>query len=643
MRKFKPFVIMCLVMCLTALLAFAAMAEENVNLEAPTGVRWDDSKGLNALFDEVDGASGIYEVEVFRNGSFAMRIKNVGNPMSEGRVAVWSRWSQKNSSGSYTFRVRVLDDDGMPISGWSEYSDVYEYTKPEVSFGKVQNLQWSESEPGIVSWDIPDNLKNVPEEDRNCLRYFVRIYNGEGEQIFGIYNVTESTVDFTQWINVDEDYVFSVQAQSRYIERVASGEEVKSEPFVSVGEIVENVKSDLDDILFNFGSEDDEEVASPSDALQDVKKLNLKEMAVAVQTDEHVLQTLSDIEDIYLEKSGKSVELEVSGDTELTLDDVEIYGAGLNIASASDAIKVEMKKPDKDVEVDSLVYANAVQMDISLKDAEKPLRAPITIIMKIPDTINSEYLRILHYHGNSPEIIWPVITSDGRAKFTVTEFSRFVFVERNVIELEEDEEPEQEEDPGQNDTNSSGSHSGSSGGGGGSSRGSSSSGTITTDAVKGQISSVSGIITGSGDGYSKWISEAAGLNAAETKWKLQYADGTFAAGSYLTDEQGNPLKDSAGNAVEQPLWELINGAWFAFGVDSYVKTGLVFDPSLNGWFYIDVNTGMKTGWQQIGGIWYYFNTVSDGRKGMMFVNQETPDGYRVMEDGSWNGEANNEK
>ena len=192
------------------------------------------------------------------------------------------------------------------------------------------------------------------------------------------------------------------------------------------------------------------------------------------------------------------------------------------------------------------------------------------------------------------------------------------------------------EDPG----NSGGS--GSSGGGGsdsGSGGSSSTTGTVTTDSKKGQVNSITGIITGSGDGYSKWIAEAPQAGGADTRWKLQYADGTFAAGFYVTDEQGNLVKDQAGNPVEQPLWEMVNGAWYAFGADGYVRSGLVFDPALNGWFYQDVNTGMKTGWQQIGEKWYYFNPVSDGAKGIMYVSRKTPDGYQVLEDGSWDGQG----
>ena len=151
---------------------------------------------------------------------------------------------------------------------------------------------------------------------------------------------------------------------------------------------------------------------------------------------------------------------------------------------------------------------------------------------------------------------------------------------------------------------------------------------MTIDAKKGRVNSLTGIVTGSGDGYSKWISEEhqGQAEGAALRWKLQYADGTFAAGSYVTDANGN--------SVEQPAWEKVNGRWYAFGADGYAKDGFVTDPALGGTFYIDVMTGMKTGWQEIDGNWRYFNTAADGTQGKMAVST-TIDGYNVNAEGVW--------
>lgn len=49
---------------------------------------------------------------------------------------------------------------------------------------------------------------------------------------------------------------------------------------------------------------------------------------------------------------------------------------------------------------------------------------------------------------------------------------------------------------------------------------------------------------------------------------------------------------------------------------------------------MDIAGAMVTGWQLIDGKWYYFNPVSDGRKGAMYAGQMTPDGYLVGTDGA---------
>ncbi|MBT9812142.1 MULTISPECIES: hypothetical protein [Clostridia] len=44
---------------------------------------------------------------------------------------------------------------------------------------------------------------------------------------------------------------------------------------------------------------------------------------------------------------------------------------------------------------------------------------------------------------------------------------------------------------------------------------------------------------------------------------------------------------------------------------------------------------MYTGWHQIDGKWYYFNTEDGAKQGMMLKNTVTPDGYPVNEQGVW--------
>lgn len=166
---------------------------------------------------------------------------------------------------------------------------------------------------------------------------------------------------------------------------------------------------------------------------------------------------------------------------------------------------------------------------------------------------------------------------------------------------------------------SSGSHSG--GGKGSSGKGSSgSSSTVTKDSQKGYRSEEQGVITGASnqavnDGYSHWIKDARG-------WWLRYSDGTWPMGNTGAFH-----------------WEKVNGRWWAFGAEGYLSTGWIYDTLYQGWFYMDENQGMLTGWQFINGKWYYLNSNHDGSAGIMYSNRRTPDGWYVKEDGSWDEEA----
>ena len=146
------------------------------------------------------------------------------------------------------------------------------------------------------------------------------------------------------------------------------------------------------------------------------------------------------------------------------------------------------------------------------------------------------------------------------------------------------------------------------------------SGKVTKDSQKGYRNEEQGVITGANnqavnDGYSHWMKDAKG-------WWLRYSDGTWPmgrAGAYH--------------------WEKINGRWWAFGADGYISSGWIYDTIYQGWFYMDENQGMLTGWQFINGKWYYLNPNSDGTAGIMYTKRWTPDGWYVKEDGSWDEEA----
>lgn len=150
-------------------------------------------------------------------------------------------------------------------------------------------------------------------------------------------------------------------------------------------------------------------------------------------------------------------------------------------------------------------------------------------------------------------------------------------------------------------------------------------GKVTQDPEKGQVSSEKGIITGVSnstvrDGYSHWMRDEHG-------WWLRFADNTY------------PKAAKHGGSGTSYTWEMVNGSWWAFDENGYIKTGWLRDETLGGWFYMDAEHGMRTGWVLINGVWYYFHTTSDGKKGIMYAARKTPDEYYVDENGAWDGKG----
>ena len=276
--------------------------------------------------------------------------------------------------------------------------------------------------------------------------------------------------------------------------------------------------------------------------------------------------------------------------------ELEVSGALLNLVSlGEDNGKIVVEQVEDAENADGITLDIKLQRGSTGKNITK-LAAPMQIRIKATGIDLTKNIRIRHTkEDGSANWIYPAV--DGEyIVFWVDSFSEFAI--SNYI---------------------TSNHDGGGGGGGSSSSSTSAAGTVSSDAKKGYVNSVTGIVTGSGAGYSQWNQDTVG-------WKLQYADGTFAAGTMVTDE--------AGNTHEQVAWEMINGAWYPFGADGYAKVGMVYDAALGGTFYVDITSGMKTGWQQIDGVWHYFNTASDGKRGIMLVDT-TVDGYYIDAEGIW--------
>lgn len=129
----------------------------------------------------------------------------------------------------------------------------------------------------------------------------------------------------------------------------------------------------------------------------------------------------------------------------------------------------------------------------------------------------------------------------------------------------------------------------------------------------------------------KWIevksSDNTNPNHVISKWRLQRGDRSYVKGKILLNADGT--------TKEQPAWAKVNSKWFAFDISGFVMHGFFYDPYYAGWFYIDIDNGMLTGWQFLNGHWYYFEPLSNGYCGRLYTNSFTPDRYYVKENGRW--------
>ena len=104
----------------------------------------------------------------------------------------------------------------------------------------------------------------------------------------------------------------------------------------------------------------------------------------------------------------------------------------------------------------------------------------------------------------------------------------------------------------------------------------------------------------------------------------------------FTGTWNNPVKNGAWSQDARGIWhyassETFKNTW-AYIYNPYAHDG----QNTSDWFWFDRQGNMLTGWQQIGGKWYYLHTEKDGVLGSCLIGPAvTPDGWTVDESGAW--------
>ena len=105
-----------------------------------------------------------------------------------------------------------------------------------------------------------------------------------------------------------------------------------------------------------------------------------------------------------------------------------------------------------------------------------------------------------------------------------------------------------------------------------------------------------------------------------------------------TGTWNNPVKSGAWSQDSHGIWhytssEMFRQTW-AYIYNPYAHDG----QHTSDWFWFDRQGNMLTGWQQIGGKWYYLHTEKDGVLGSCLIGPAvTPDGHTVDATGAWDG------
>ncbi len=161
-----------------------------------------------------------------------------------------------------------------------------------------------------------------------------------------------------------------------------------------------------------------------------------------------------------------------------------------------------------------------------------------------------------------------------------------------------------------------------------------------------------------------WRHDAAG-------WRYVYAKGVWAKGKFLKidgkvyrfDKDGYMLTGwkrlkadgkwwwyyFGSDGARRTGWQSVGGKWYWF--DRYGRMATGFRNVGGKRYYLGSDGAMRTGWQRISKRWYYFYGsgamakscwVGDyyvGKSGAMLTNTITPDGYRVLSSGRWDGKG----
>ena len=332
-------------------------------------------------------------------------------------------------SGTYYFTVKSIGDDMTYRDSETATSATWTYVKPNA---KVAT-------PAAPVWDWPYANCSALEDMSSIGGWEVMFLYASREGAtpsaigwvsFGnAFSLGTEIMDHYVQQHGNGYYYAKVRALSADINTACNGEWSEMSAPYKLGEVVESVEGDLEDILNNAWSR--EEVL---DSAQNLDTTELKSAMLADQENSGVVDQLAQLE----ENFGLSAGIEVTEDAvDFDPSQVSVIGAGLNGSAVNAApVTLVIDKPEGENVIPE-AYNNSVavsfSMDLTNVEDTENLKVPVKITLPIPASINHNFLVILHYHANGtveeiqPHVYWEY--GQFYASFVLTSFSDFVMTQ----------------------------------------------------------------------------------------------------------------------------------------------------------------------------------------------------------------------
>ena len=405
------------------------ISEGKTKLPVPTGVTWD---GWEARWNRVEESKGYYDWELWKDGEY---YKGGGllswNQSAINGICGYKICDYINESGTYKFRIRSLndyDENVLDSSDWSEFSEEKVYVRPNRELGTTIGW-WNTEDPGRFRFNAIDNAAyyevGLYYDDEITKERVHVVTTGS----IGTYDIYEANYSGFIAKNGAHQYYAIVTAYSgNNIDNIANGAEGGKSEIFDVSLIAGSVSTAISNALSSSGNNAGQAIA------QLKKQVDINQIALAMQTNDGVLNQMKELERLYADQNGVSVsKVNVSSEANALMNNssqIDMVGAALN-ADSNSAIRLNVEVAKNKVDVPSNNYAKSVQLDITLENNGKEiheLKFPVTVTMPIPAGIPSKKLTIVHYSENGGyEAVSFKDNGNGTVTFTVTHFSNFIF------------------------------------------------------------------------------------------------------------------------------------------------------------------------------------------------------------------------